>query len=317
MVIACGSKEAALRAANALSGGVDADSMGAKPTEPHNYPMREPGDLVESSAAVISPALPDVVFTINDSGNDPVLFAMDTSGNLRGRWKIDGASNKDWEAASRGPCTSVAPATTATAYCLFIGDVGDNGAVRKVVTLYQLAEPLLSDGKTAGSIAATRLSFRYPDFPHDVEAMYVGADRTTYLITKRPLKDGSGALRRSLVFAIPASAWLQRDTVVATLVDSLAIVPGSSAWRSITDASLSSDSRLLAVRTYGQVYVFATDSLTGRVLNAIPPTICNIEGVETKRGEGVTWTGNNTQLLLTNEGRNAPMHRITCPLPQR
>lgn len=314
---ACGAKETASRVADSISGRIDQDSMGAKPTDAHNYAMREPSDLVENSAAVISPAQPDIVFTINDSGNDPVLFAMDTSGNLRGRWMVEGASNRDWEAASRGPCISVEPADNPPSHCLFIGDVGDNGAARKAVIIYQVVEPVLSSEVSAGSIAATRLTFRYPDSPHDVEAMYVGPDRTTYLITKRPLQDANGALRRSLVFAIPPSAWIQRDTVVATLLDSLVVVPGSSSWRSITDASLSTDSRFLAVRTYGQVYIFATDTLTGRVQNSVPPAICNLEGVEDKRGEGVTWMGNNTQLLLTNEGRNAPMHRITCPLPKR
>lgn len=314
---ACGTKDAALRVANTLSGKVGADSMGAKPADVRSYSMREPGDLVESSAAVISPGQPDIVFTINDSGNDPVLFAMDTLGNLRGRWKIEGASNNDWEAASRGPCTRAAPTINPTSHCLFIGDVGDNGEGRKIVTLYQVPEPLLSRELSRGSLPATKLVFRYPDSPHDVEAMYVGPEGTTYLITKRPLKDVAGALRRSLVFGIPQAAWAGRDTVIATLLDSLQIVPGSSGLRRITDASLSADSRWLAVRTYGQVYVFAVDSTTGRVRNEVAPATCNVEDVESKHGEGIAWFGTGTQLLLTNEGRNAPMHRITCPLPPR
>lgn len=294
-----------------------ADSMGVVATDVVKYPMREPDDLLESSGAVISPAQPDIVFTFNDSGNDAVLFAMDTSGNTRGRWAITGAANRDWEAASRGLCTNDPNAEALTSYCLYIGDVGDNGAIRPEVTLYQLPEPLLPAHVVQGHIEARSLTFRYPDQPHDVEAMYVGPDRTTYLITKRPLSTASGALRPSLVFTIPASAWEQPTNVVATLLDSLPIVPGSSRWRSITDASLSADSRLLAVRTYGQVYVFATDTLTGRVLNQVPPAICNIDGVEAKRGEGITWFGKSGALLLTNEGLDAPMHRITCPLPQR
>lgn len=314
---ACGTKEAALRVASTMTGKVGADSMGPKPTDVRGYSMREPSELVESSAAVISPAQPDIVFTINDSGNDPLLFAMDTSGNLRGRWKVNGASNKDWEAASLGPCTGTKPAANPASHCLYIGDVGDNGEGRKAVALYQLSEPLLSRNVAQGSIAATKIVFRYPDSPHDVEAIYVGPDGTTYLITKRPLKDAAGVLRRSLVFGIPSAAWTQRDTVIATLVDSLAIVPGSSGLRRITDASLSPDSRWLAVRTYGQVYVFATDSITGRVRNDVAPAMCNVEDVESKHGEGITWFGTSTQLLLTNEGRNAPMHRITCPLPPR
>jgi len=36
--------------------------------------------------------------------------------------------------------------------------------------------------------------------------------------------------------------------------------------RTITDASLSADSRYVAVRTYGQVFVFDADTATGKVL---------------------------------------------------
>lgn len=316
VVSACTSRDLGSRATSLTAGVINPDSMGATPSDVQKLPMREPPDLLESSGVVISPAQPDIIFTFNDSGNKPYLFAMDTAGNARGRWKIDGADNRDWEAASRGLCSGTAPSINPSSYCLFIGDVGDNGAVRSVVTLYQVPEPLLSKEVASGNIAATALRFRYPDAPHDVEAMYIGPDRTTYLITKRALPKSSGALRPSLVFTIPGSAWSGGDTVVATLLDSLPIVPGSSELRQITDASLSSDSRLLAVRTYGQLFVFATDSLTGRVINSIPPAVCNIEGVEKKHGEGVAWTDNNTKLLLTNEGRNAPMHRITCPLPQ-
>jgi hypothetical protein len=292
--------------------------MGAKPSAVRELAMREPKDLVESSAAVMSQTQPGVFFTINDSGNDAVLFAQDTAGNSRGHWKVDNATNTDWEAAARGPCllSSLDRAVTATS-CLFLGDVGDNGAVRRTVTLYQVEEPVAKAGSTEGTLRSDKRVFRYPDGPHDVESMYVGPDGTTYLLTKRPLKDATGKLRGSLVFSIPAIDWLRGDTITATLLDSLPIVPGTSAHRNLTDASLSPDSRLLAVRTYGQVYIFVTDSSSGRIINAVAPTICNIEGVEGRPGEGITWTGAGPQLLLTREGRNAPIQIVTCPLPQR
>ncbi|MDQ6612051.1 MAG: hypothetical protein M3Y64_06435, partial [Gemmatimonadota bacterium] len=150
-----------------------------------------------------------------------------------------------------------------------------------------------------------------------VEAMYVSRDGTTYLITKRALKNAAGTLRRALVFAVPSSAWFVGDTAVATLADSLPIVPGSADDRYITDASLSFDSQFLAVRTYRQIFIFATDSLTGRVVKTIAPAICNIDGVERVRGEGITWFGATRELLLNSEKLNEPMHRLTCPLPLR
>ncbi|MBC8088279.1 MAG: hypothetical protein H7Z40_13505 [Phycisphaerae bacterium] len=315
---ACGTQDAAMRKLNGLSDVASADSMGPLPTNVVRIPTDEPKDLVESSSIVMSETQPGIVFTTNDSGSDPVLFALDTTGATRGRWEVGNATNRDWEAASRGPCIRTDSATTTQpASCLYVGDVGDNSARRKAVTLYQLVEPSVRQDMSVGVLQARALYVRYPDAPHDVEAMYVGPEGTLYLITKRALKDKSGALRPALVFSVPATAWMRLDTTVGTLLDSLPIVPGSADQRQITDASLAHDSQYLAVRTYGQVFTFATDSATGRVRHDIPPAPCNIVATEAKHGEGITWFAGSRELLLSNEGRNAPLHRITCPLPPR
>lgn len=318
----CGSYDPIDRARQTMSKTVDADSMGTMPLRVTLLPMREPKALKESSAAVVSGVSPGIVFTINDSGNDPELFAMDTAGNFRGRWRVDNAKNRDWESLSAGACipdvhTPSSQPDTVQSTCLFVGDLGDNSARRETVRLYQIAEPQGMDTTGAASLASQRVMLRYPDHPRDVEAMYVAPDGTIFLITKRPAKNDAGTLRRALIFAIPAAAWASTDTATAQLIDSLPIVPGSSRLRSITDATLSADARWLAVRTYGQVYTFATDSSTGRILHAVPPAICNIERVEKEHGEGISWLPGTSDLLLTNEGRNAPMHRISCPLPTR
>ena len=56
--------------------------------------------LNENSAALMSQRQPGVWFTINDSGNAPELFALDTLGASRGVWRVSGVSNIDWDAAS-------------------------------------------------------------------------------------------------------------------------------------------------------------------------------------------------------------------------
>jgi hypothetical protein len=102
---------------------------------------------------------------------------------------------------------------------------------------------------------------------------------------------------------------------VAQLVDSLPIVPGSMPLRLITDASLSPDGRHLAVRTYGQVFVFATDSLIGAINHAVRPSVCDIVSLGEPQGEGVTWANANGRLVFTSEGRRAPLHLGDCPIP--
>lgn len=285
------------------------DSMGAAPEHLSAVPIRS-RDLPENSAAAMSRTQAGVLFTINDSGNDPVLFALDTTGALRGEWRVRGATNVDWESASVGPCQPGASSS-----CVYIGDTGDNEAFHSMRSIYRVNEPAATDGRIIGSLPAERLDYTYPDGPRDVEAMYVAPNGDLFLISKRPSTDAAGHLRKALVYRLAAGRWGGDGPVTAERVDSLDIVPGSAPLRTITDAALSPDGRHLAVRTYMQLYVFATDSVTGRVDHAIAPSVCNLVSVDEAQGEGVTWADNSGRLVLTSEGRDSPLDLVNCPLP--
>lgn len=280
------------------------DSMGTAALLLREVQSRGRDALVEGSAAVLSTSQPGVLFTVNDSGNDPYLFALDSLGADRGAWLVDGARNGDWESLAEGRCD--------VGRCLFIGDTGDNERRRRSRTIYRVVEPNARDSSFTGRVKADRLEYRYPDQPHDVEAMYVAPNATIYLITKRPLRNDAKARRPALVFAIAAPRWNSADTLDAALVDSLPIVPGSAPLRLITDASLSSDGQRLAVRTYGQLFVFETDSTNGRVRHEVPPLVCNIASLGAPTGEGVGWWPGRDEVVLTAEGRHSPLDFVRC-----
>ena len=283
--------------------------MGVAPTNVAAFPIRTTRNLRESSALAMSRRQPGVLFTINDSGNEPLLFALDTSGADRGAWRVTGAKNVDWEALAVGPCGALA------ASCVYIGDVGDNDAVRPTRTVYRFAEPAANTSAATGSVtAAQAVTFTYADRAHDVEAMYVANDGDVFLITKRALASEASRLRPALVFRIAADAWSARRPAVAELVDSLSIVPGSAPFRAITDASLSPDGTRVAVRTYSQLFVYSVDAATGRVQAAISPAICNLASLGEAQGEGLTWIASTGRFAFSSEGREAPLHLANCPL---
>jgi hypothetical protein len=296
----------------AQTGDAVVDSMGAPPSNVSTVPSHARPELTENSAAVMSRAQSGVFFTINDSGNDPILFAMDTLGADRGAWPVRSATNVDWESASMGPCGG---GPGAHGDCVYIGDTGDNQARYTSRAVYRVREP---NGTAVGdSLPAERLEYVYSDGPHDVEAMYVAFNGDMFFITKRPLRSVTGALRPALVYRIASTAWAVRARAVAELVDSLPIVPGSSLLRLITDASLAPDGRHVAVRTYSQVYVFASDSLTGSVVHGVAPAVCNITSLGEAQGEGVTWATAAGRLVFTSEGQTQPIRLANCPLPPR
>src|SRR5215207_9736579 len=51
----------------------------------------------ESSGLAISRRSPDILWTHDDSGGAPVLYAVDTSGRKRGSLRVRGVKNEDWE----------------------------------------------------------------------------------------------------------------------------------------------------------------------------------------------------------------------------
>ena len=287
------------------------DSMGAIPTNISTFATRSSRNLVENSAAAMSSRQPGVLFTINDSGNENILYAIDTTGADRGTWRVLGSTDVDWEATAMGPC-----ADDAEPHCVYIGDTGDNDDTHASRVIYRVREPDARDSAFSGELKAERLSYSYPDAQHDVEAMYVAPNRDIYLITKRPLRGFTRQLRPALIFRLPASAWLASTPTVAQLVDSLSLVPGSAPLRTITDASLSPNRRHLAVRTYSQVYIYATDSATARVDHHIAPAICNIVSLGEPQGEGIAWANDAGRLVFSSEGHDAPLHIATCPLPR-
>src|ERR671919_653887 len=66
-------------------------------------PLARLDGLSEASGVAASRRTPGVFWAHNDSG-DPVLFALDRHGAVKGRVRATGASVDDWEDMAVGPC---------------------------------------------------------------------------------------------------------------------------------------------------------------------------------------------------------------------
>jgi hypothetical protein len=260
--------------------------------------MQDP-DLSESSGVVRSRTMPRVLYTINDSGNDPVLFAIDSSGRPLGRWRVPGIRDRDWEAISIGPC----PAGS----CLYIGDIGDNAERQPTVTIYRVREPTRFErfrgAPDPAPIDLDSLVLRYPDGPHDTEAMWLDESGTIFLVTK----GRSGGVK---LFRVAAGGFGRGSAVEAVLVQYLPIEADKKLGRWITDAARSPDGRTVAVRTYTEIYLFPVTGM-GRLGQ---PTSCNVAGLE-PQGEGIEWL-DSQRMILTSEnypnGQPGPIHVVRC-----
>ena len=262
---------------------------------PHPVHFANP-QLTESSGVAASRTQPGVLWTFNDSGNDPILFATDTLGRDLGTFRVTGAVNEDWEAIALGPCGS--------RQCLFVGDIGDNGERRPDVIVYRVPEPRLTRGPRRATPPATALHVRYPDGPHDAESLILSRTGDLYIITK----DG----KHPLLYRIPASAWRGPRPVMADSLGPLPIETDLKSFRLVTDAALAPDGTRVAVRTYREIYFLR---LVGRhLVPDDPPRACDTFGLQIQ-GEGVDWLDPHT-LVLTSESafiQGGSVAVITCP----
>ena len=87
-----------------------------------------PDELTESSGLAVSRTQPGVLWSHNDSGDGPNLYAIDPSGRLLAVFPVANAAAVDWEDMSSGPCPAslLARAPLEGAACLYLADSGDN-----------------------------------------------------------------------------------------------------------------------------------------------------------------------------------------------
>ena len=251
-------------------------------------------ELPEGSGLAASRRTPGRFWAHNDSG-DPVLFALDSKGRVAGRLQLAGAAVDDWEAVAVGPC----PAGS----CIYVGDVGDNEAERKRVTVYRVAEP----ADATGSATMTEVFHAtYPDGAHDAETLLIAADGRLHVVTKGDT--GAVALYR-FPSELQAGATMRLERVGDPH-------PRGNKDR-ITDGAVSPDGQWVALRSTEALMLYrATDLLTGKWREAgrVP-----LGTLAEPQGEGVTFAADNSLYLISEGGgKKQPgrFARLTCALSQ-
>ena len=255
--------------------------------------------LREASGLAASGRDPDLLWAINDSGNAPVLYALDRHGHDLGQVTVTGARNVDWE--------DLAAFDLDGRHYLLIADVGDNEATRARSRLYVVEEPVPGADVTAN--LAWTITFAYPDHPRDVESAAVDSSaQTVLLLGKRE--------RPPLVFSVALRAPAGDGLVRARRVGQLA-TPSSESARAGLLAEIYSrptawgiSPRWVGVLTYGRVLLFqraaheAVPATLERAPQWLPVTALS-------QAEGLTFAADGT-LVVTGEGEHPALIASTC-----
>lgn len=260
-------------------------------------------DAIDESSGLAASWLDDeILWTHNDSGDEPRLWALRKDGQVLTELKLPSAEAIDWEDMAIGPCEPGGQKP-----CLYIADTGDNLVKRETVTIYRVPEPDLGEDppKLLTIDEVEVLEFRYEGGPRDAEALLVHPTTAQIWVIE---KTGQQPAK---VFSVPAifdADEVQEATPIAALD-----IPGAlPILRLITAADISPDATQFTLRTYLEIYTFcASGDDFETAFHAEPvKTVVNPAMIQ---GESVTYDRKDWSLWLTSEQLPAPLVRIPPP----
>jgi len=274
-------------------GGVATAAPAESPRKPRRIDYAEPKKLAElenrriseSSGIAASRRRPGVLWTHNDSGDKPRLYALNREGKDRGTFLAAAVKARDWE----DMCAFISRGTP----YLLVGDIGDNARRRDFLTLYLLEEPPLSR-----RVARWRqtVHFRFPDGKYDCEGL--GYDTTSgdvLVITKN-----RGQAARVYRFAWPGKN--NTETITAEHIGTLKLTY-------VTGMDISSAGDRMIVSTYlsAAEYVRGEEETWADALRRKPRII---DLPPRRQGESICYGLDGVTIYVTSEGVPTPLWEV-------
>jgi hypothetical protein len=188
--------------------------------------------------------------------------------------------------------------------CIYVGDIGDNEAARKQITVLRIAEPASAGASVA---AAEAFHATYPDGAHDAETLLVAGDGRLYIVTK-------GDTGPVALYRFPAtlrSGTTMRLERVGRPRDRGAPPEDDR----ITDGAVSPDGQWVVLRSvHALTFYRAADLLAGNWRAAGKVSLSTLGEPQ---GEGVTF-GSGTAVVVAGEGggktQPGTFARLSCVL---
>lgn len=259
----------------------------------------------ESSGIALGLRDPSIFWTLNDSGGEPCIFAVDHQGKTRAKVRIPDAANFDWEDLASGRDAAGKP-------CVFVGDIGDNFQLRPTVQIYQIEEPVLPPAADAGKeIESSKPQiwrFTYPDGPRNAESLLVHPiTGRLYIVSKsetghsalyafpQPLvKDPPMMLEKVIELEFPATARMGKRPKDASQVTAACFAP---------------DGRRIVVATYSYLHEWPIGE--GEALSdALARPAVVIKPVLLAQLEAICYDADGRSLWLTSERLPTPLLQI-------
>jgi hypothetical protein len=224
--------------------------------------------ITESSGLAVDSA-GNIYWTVNDSGDRGVAYGLGLDGKVQGTLNFR-AQPVDVEAVAVHDNR------------LYVGDIGDNTSSRSFIRVFFFNNPR-ANGLT---VTYHAYDFRYPDGPHNAEALLVNESGRLFIVTKGQ----AGA-----IYAGPKKPDRQGINKLKKV---------GSAPSDVTDGTFLPGGDKIALLTYTTVTVL--DASTNEVLasSRIP---------HQQQAESLTLSLDEQSLLVGSEGKKSKVYTVPIP----
>jgi len=283
-----------------------------KPTSPPKpLGQVDSAQINEASGLSTSRINNEIFYTHNDSGDSARLFALDRSAHLVAILNLSGISAIDYEDMAIGP--GPVPDTN----YIYLGDIGDNDARRKSITVYRFTEPRIAldeippptdekpnTPKTITIDEIDSLQLRYEDGPRNAEALMVDPLTGDLFIATKQIG--------TTTIYVARSDTLKPDTTI-TLHPIATVQLGG--LHMITAGDISPDGTLIALRSYSTAVAWTRNvsdeqtSITSEIWNQTPH---HLTIADEPQGEAFSFDPANAGYYTLSEGINQPLYYYEC-----
>jgi len=239
----------------------------------------------------------------NDSGDTSRFFTINPiGGKLASTVYFNGDPNLPqgvWDCED----IAVGPGPVPGKSYLYVGDIGDNYAVRRYLTIFRMEEKTAWAADSVQHAVAVPIHFKYPDGPKDAESLMIDpVQKLIYIVSKR--KDSVGVYTSPLIFK-------PNDTLILTKRCKL-YFGGFKPFKWITAGDISKDGQQILLKSYVKVYYWRrknNEPVWQTLLRQPQELPYKME----RQGEGIGFTPDGKGYYTVSEGVYTPIYYYKIP----
>jgi hypothetical protein len=241
--------------------------------------------LDEASGLACSISNDGFIWSHNDSGGEAMLYLLSLGGEESGKFLLPGITNIDWEdlAIGLGPQIS-------TNY-LYIGDIGDNRAIRKSYSIYRFEEPDLNSLDLPSNSSVEEFStiqYVYEDGARDAETLMIDpVSRDLFIVSKRG--------QNSFLYKLP----FPQDTIEMDTALRVGILP----FTYTTGGDISGDGTEVLLKNYKNIFYWRRENKES-LEDLLQTSPIVLKYLPEPQGEAIAFKADGTSFFTVSEQVN-------------